>query len=172
VAATVFLVQDKKGDEPAVQRLVHLVWLVRGLVIAAALAVLAVPLARFYGEPALVGGFLILSLSPLIAGLAHLDYRRLQRGSDFRGESRVLFLSEVASLLATAAAIWMVRDFTAVLYGLITRSAVIVLVSHLTAERRYGAGFAAEHSGRLAAFGWPLMLNGLSCSPARRATGC
>ncbi len=156
-----FRIQDPSGNEPEVQKLVHLVWLGRGLAIAALLAALAVPLARFYGEPALVGGFLALAAAPLVAGFAHLDYRRMQRGSDFRGEGQVLFLSELASLLATAAAAWLLRDFTAILYGLITRSAVIVLVSHLFAERRYALGFASAHARRLAAFGLPLMLNGL-----------
>jgi O-antigen/teichoic acid export membrane protein len=156
-----FLVQDGQGDEPAVQKMVHLVWLLRGLLVAVTLVVLSLPLARFYGQPELVTGFLILAVSPLIAGLAHLDYRRMQRTSDFRGESRVLLASELASLLVTGVAAWLIRDYTAILFGLITRSAIIVLVSHLTAERRYGAGYAPEHARRLSAFAVPLLVNGL-----------
>jgi O-antigen/teichoic acid export membrane protein len=156
-----FLVQDRRGNEPEVQGLVHLVWLVRGALIAGALALLAVPLARFYGEPQLVTGFLILAIAPLIAGLAHLDYRRTQRTSDFRGEARVLLLSELAALLVTAIAAWLLRDFTAILYGLVVRSAMIVIVSRLVATRRYRAGYSADDAKRLAAFAWPLMLNGL-----------
>jgi O-antigen/teichoic acid export membrane protein len=156
-----FLVQDAQGDDPAVQRLVHLVWLGRGLFIGAALAALSVPLSRFYGAPELRIGFLILALSPLIAGLAHLDYRRSQRRSDFRGESRTLLTSELVSLAVTAIAAWYLRDFTAILYGLVARSAVIAIVSHLTAERPYRSGLAPGHAGRLAAFATPLMLNGL-----------
>jgi O-antigen/teichoic acid export membrane protein len=156
-----FLVQDQRGDEQEVQKLVHLVWLLRGAFIAGSIALLATPLARFYGEPELVVGFLILAFSPLIAGLAHLDYRRTQRTSDFRGEARVLLLSELASLLVTAVAAWLLRDFTAILYGLVVRSGVIVIVSHLTATRAYRAGYSAEHGSRLAGFAWPLMLNGL-----------
>jgi O-antigen/teichoic acid export membrane protein len=156
-----FLVQDRQGDEPDVQRLVHLVSLLRGLLCAAALAALSVPLARFYGEPALRTGFLLLAAVPLIVGCSHLDYRRIQRRSDFRGETRALLASELASLVVTGIAAFLTRDFTAILYGLVTRSAVIVLVSHMTSERRYGAGFVRAHSRRLAAFGIPLMLNGI-----------
>lgn len=156
-----FLVQDRAGDAPSVQGLAHLVWLGRGIAIAAALLLLAGPISAFYETPALMGGLLILALVPLVAGFTHLDYRRLQRVSDFRAEGRVLVASELASLAVTALAVFLTRDFTAILYGLITRSAVTALVSHLTAERPYRLGLAPEHAGRLAAFGVPLMLNGL-----------
>jgi O-antigen/teichoic acid export membrane protein len=156
-----FLIQDKDGDEAEVQRLVHLVWLTRGLLIAGILAALSMPLATFYGLPELQTGFLILAISPLIAGAAHLDYRRQQRKSDFRGESRLLVTSELASLLVTAVTAFIFRDFTAILYGLITRSAVIMVMSHVVAERRYSVGFASPHARRLGAFALPLMVNGL-----------
>jgi O-antigen/teichoic acid export membrane protein len=156
-----FLVQDRHGDEPDVQRLAHLVWLGRGILIAAALVVLAAPIANFYGTPELAGGLALLALAPLIAGFAHLDHRRLQRASDFRSESRALLVSELASLAVTAIAAWITRDFTAILYGLITRSLLLAIVTHLTAERRYSIGYSAEHAGRIGRFGLPLMANGL-----------
>jgi O-antigen/teichoic acid export membrane protein len=156
-----FLIQDRQGDLPEVQSLVHLVWIARGLLVAAALLLLSWPLARFFEEPALRTGYLILAFSPLIAGFAHLDYRRVQRRSDFRGEARALLASEFASLVVTGIAAAITRDFTAILYGLITRSAVLVLVSRMVAERPYRAAFAPEHHRRLASFGAPIMLTGL-----------
>ena len=156
-----FLIQDSSGDEPSTQRLVHLVWIGRGVIVAAALLLAAGPIADFYDTPVLMEGIAMLALAPLIAGFAHLDYRRLQRESDFRAEGAVLMSSELASLAVTAAAAWLMRDFTAILYGLVTRSAIIVAVSHLAASRRYAAAFAAQHARRLAVFGTPLMLNGL-----------
>lgn len=156
-----FLVQDPQGDEPEVQRLAHLVWLCRGLFIAATLVVLAAPLAYFYERPELQSGLVILALAPLIAGFTHLDFRRAQRRSDFTAESRSLLASELASLIVTGVAAALLRDYTAILYGLITRSLVLAATTHLTAERRYRIGFAADHAGRLGRFAWPLMLNGL-----------
>jgi O-antigen/teichoic acid export membrane protein len=126
-----FLVQDKQGDEPEVQGLVHLVWLGRGLMIGACLVALAIPLAQFYDAPELRTAFIFFALTPLIAGFAHLDYRRLQRKSDFRAESRALVSSEVVSLAVTGIVAYLTRDYTAIICGLIARSAVLVLVSHL-----------------------------------------
>jgi O-antigen/teichoic acid export membrane protein len=84
-----FLVQDRDGDQPHVQSMAHLVWLGRGILIAAALVTLAGPIAAFFEVPALRGSLIVLALVPLIAGISHLDYRRLQRSSDFRAEARV-----------------------------------------------------------------------------------
>lgn len=156
-----FLVQDRRGDEPAVLRLIHSVWVLRGIVIAASLLALSVPLSAAYDRPALSHGLMILSIAPLIAGAAHLDYRRAQRHSNFGPESRVLIASEVVSLAVTLGAAILIRDYTAILYGLIARSVMIVLVSHLVAERRYAVGYSKQDAGRLFRFATPLMLNGL-----------
>jgi O-antigen/teichoic acid export membrane protein len=156
-----FLVQNRDGDEPRVQRLVHSILIVRGVITAAILILFAYPLAQLFGSPVLAAGFAILAVSPLIAGFVHMDVRRAQRHHDFRSEAACLVVSEGLSLVVTVAAALWLRDYTAILYGLITRSLAFVVVSHLMAERRYGVGLAAEHSRPLARFALPLMLNGL-----------
>jgi O-antigen/teichoic acid export membrane protein len=156
-----FLIQDQHGDEGSAQRLVQLVFVGRGLFSAACLVILAAPLAAFYRTPALTMGFVVLALSPLIAGFVHLDMRRVQRHHDFRAEGVATLAGESFSLIGTVAAAWLTHSFTAVIYGLIARSTVIVLVSHLLAKRPYGLGFARSFAPRLARYGIPLMLNGL-----------
>ena len=156
-----FLIQDRDGDTPAVQKLVQLVYIGRGAMIAAGLLIAAVPLSYFFHAPRLAGGLAVLAVSPVIFGFLHLDLRRAQRRHDFRSEAVCMIASEVAGLIATSIAAWATRDFTAILYGLITRSCVMVLVSHLRAERRYAVGWARDHGPRLAAFAAPLMLSGL-----------
>lgn len=156
-----FLIQDREGDEPRVQRLVQLVYIGRGLFIAAALALLSGPIAHFYNTPALSGALAVLAIAPLIAGFQNLDPRRTQRHNDFRREAAGQLVAESVSLAATATAAFIVRDFTAILYGLIARSTAIMIVSHITAERRYAIGYAPEHARRLARFSLPLMANGL-----------
>jgi len=156
-----FLIQDRDGDTEPVQRLVQLVYVLRGLMIALALVVFAIPIAAFYGAPRLAVGLAGLALSPLILGFLHLDIRRQQRVQDFRAEAISLIFAESASLAATVIAAWITRDFTAILYGLVTRAVVMVLVSHLRAERGYRLGYSREHAGRLGRFAAPLMLTGL-----------
>lgn len=156
-----FLIQDRDGDSITALRLIHLVAAVRGMAIAIALFILARPIAHFSGAPEVAPALQLLGLVPLIAGFTNFDFRAAQRDHDFRAEGWTLSVSEGASLLATVAAAYWVRDFTAILYGLTARSAALAIVSHLTATRHYGWGYSRDHARRLLKFGAPLMLNGL-----------
>jgi O-antigen/teichoic acid export membrane protein len=155
-----FLVQDREGDEPQTQKLVQLVFLGRGVLMALGLALAAWPVAQFYHAPPLVAGLVIMGLSPLLRGLMHLDTRRFQRSNDFRAEGFGLLVSEVVSLLATLVAAFLTRDYTAILYGLVIRSLLVTIISHMTAERPYRLGYTRSIAARLAAFSGPLILNG------------
>jgi lipopolysaccharide exporter len=156
-----FLIQDRDGDTPDVQKLVHLVYIGRGVVTALGLAVFAWPVAIAFKAPQLAGGLALLGLTRLILGFLHLDLRRTQRILDFRNEATCLIASELAALVATVVAAFLTRNFTAILYGLAVRSIVMVAVSHLQAQRPYRVGFSREHAGRLSRFAGPLMLNGV-----------
>ncbi|MCF8706517.1 oligosaccharide flippase family protein [Rhizorhapis sp. SPR117] len=156
-----FLVQDRGGDDPALMNLVHLISFGRGLLIAVGLILLAGPISRLSGAPQLAPEMAILAISSLIMGFVHWDFRRQQRSSDFRGEGNIIMYAEIGSLIATTVAVLIVRDFTAILYGLIARSLVTVVVSHIIAQRRYAMGYARPYAPRLARFAWPLIINGL-----------
>ncbi len=156
-----FLVQDRQGDTPDTQRLVQLVFVSRGVLTAAGLVVFAAPIAAFFGQPPLLGGLVMLALAPLIGGLMHLDVRRFQRANDFRAEGLGMLVAEILSLVVTLIAAYVTRDFAAALYGLIARSAIRVIASHLCAQRPYAIGYSKATAGRLAAFAAPLLVNGL-----------
>lgn len=156
-----FLVQDRDGDEPAVQRLVQLVFVSRGVLTSACLVLAGSQIAAFLKAPELGPAFLGLAVYPAIAGLLHLDMRRSQRRSDFRSEAHGLLLGELGGLAATAIAAYLTRDFTAIIYGLVVRSVILVVVSHVSAERPYRIGYSPEYGSRLTSFALPLMLNGL-----------
>jgi O-antigen/teichoic acid export membrane protein len=150
-----------RDDTPAVQELVHFVSIGRAVLVSAALVIVAGPVAAFYRDPRLVHGIMALALAPLLLGIMHFDIKRVQQHLDFRAEARSLALSETASFIGTASAAYLTHDYTAILYGLILRSAVIVLISHVQAEWPYRLGFSRQHAGRLALFSAPLMANGL-----------
>ena len=156
-----FLIQDRHGETAQVQKLVQLVYVGRGLLVAASLVIFAVPIANFSNTPQLAKGLALIALSPLISGFFHLNVRRAQRGHDFRSEAICMIASESAGLVATVIGAWVTRDFTAVVYGVITRAIVVVLASHIQAKRPYRLGWDSEHAPRLARFAAPLMLNGL-----------
>ena len=156
-----FLVQDAHGDEPSAQRMVQFVTLGRGIFSGLALLLLAQPLAAFYGQPELASALMALSVVPFMAGFMHLDLRRLQRHHDFRSEAVTLLGAEIASLIGTGVAAFILKDHYAIIFGLGIRSVILVVLSHLTAQRRYSIGFEKAHAQRLFAFGLPLMVNGL-----------
>ncbi len=156
-----FLIQNRDGDTLPVQRLVQLVMLGRGLFTALAMVALSVPISMFYKAPALQAGLVMLAIAPLIAGLTHVDLRRRQRHHDFRIDGTALLFGESLGLAATVIAAFVVHNYTAVLWGLIVKAAVMVTVSHLMSERRFTIGYSREYAGMLAAFGLPLVLNGL-----------
>ncbi|HEX3886095.1 MAG TPA: oligosaccharide flippase family protein [Phenylobacterium sp.] len=156
-----FLVQDSKGDTPEVQQLVQLVFVGRGLFMAAGLLIFAKPIAALYGQPVLFAGLGFLALSPLAAGLVHLDMRRVQRRHNFTPEGIGMLVSEPLGLIATLIAAFLTHDYTAILYGLVTRAATVTIVSHLFAKRPYRLGYSPAVARRLAAFTAPLLANGI-----------
>lgn len=155
-----FLIQDRHGGTTQVQNLTQLVGMSRGVITAACLVTFSVPIAYFYHQPRLAGGFAVLAIAPFTLGFLNLDIRRQQRTHDFRSQAISMLAAELSGLVATITAAWVVRDFTAILYGLITRAVVLVLVSHLRSERPFRPAWSREHAPRLARFAAPLMLNG------------
>ena len=156
-----FIIQDRDGGKANVQKLVQLVFVSRGILVSLALVVFAVPVAQFYESPRLAPGLVLLAISPLIFGFAHLDVGRMQREQNFRPAAICIIVAEAAGLVAAAAAAWVTRDFTAVAYSLIVRSAVKVGLSHVLAERPYRIGWDAQSAPRLKRFAMPLLMNGL-----------
>jgi O-antigen/teichoic acid export membrane protein len=156
-----FLIKDRDGDAPAAQQLVHLVMVIRGALIALGLVLAAWPASIFFKAPRLSGAIMVLALSPLILSMMHFDYRRMQRHFDYRTEALTVMIGESVSVLFTATAAYLTHDFTSVLYGLIARASVMVLVSHLRAERPYRLGFSPQHARALFRFSGPLIVNGM-----------
>lgn len=159
--AASFVLQDPKGDEVEVQRLVQSVMLGRGVLTLIGLALVASPIAAFYAEAALAPALAAIGLAPLIASLACVDMRRMQRRGDFRIEARALAAAEIGSLVATVVAALATRDFSAVIYGALARAAIFAAVSYLGAERGFLIGWSRAHAGRFFAYSWPLVLNGV-----------
>lgn len=156
-----FLVQSRVGNTRSVNAAVHALLIGRGMLLAAAMALSSALLATFFGYPALREGLLLLAVAPAIAGLAHYDYRRVQRHHSFHAEGLITTVSELASLVVIVVAALATRSFVAVALALIARSAAVVVMSHLVARRPYRLGLPRAHAPAMLAFGLPLMLNGV-----------
>lgn len=156
-----FLIQDRDGDAPQAQGLVHLLAIGRGIFIAACLIVFSLPLAQFFNQPGLAGSFVVLAIVPVIGGFLHFDLRRMQRHNDFSIEASVMLWGEICCLAVTAVAAVLTRDFTAVIWGMTARSLAMVATSWWKSERRYSVRYSTRDAPRLARFALPLMANGL-----------
>lgn len=156
-----FLVQSKAGNQRSVNAAVHTVLVLRGLAVGVTIALTAPLMVRFFPYPQLQTGLLLLAVAPTINGLAHMDFRRVQRHHAFGAEGRLTTVSELASLVTIIITALVTRSFVAVAYALIARSVAAVIMSHLIARRPYRLGYSRAHAPAMFAFGLPLMLNGV-----------
>jgi O-antigen/teichoic acid export membrane protein len=155
-----FIVQDRHGGDPEVQKLVQTTYVLRGMGTALLLIAVSIPVSMLYRQPGLVTGLCFLGVSPLIAGFVHMDTRRTQRWMNFRPEALSSIVGEIAGLTAVLIAAWTTRYYTAIIFGLATRALFTVITSHVLSKRRYALGWSRAHALRMASFSGPLLLNG------------
>lgn len=157
-----FLIQSRGGDREEVQKTVQTVTFLRGLFQALAMIAMAVPLSWLFNTEGAATGYMWLALYPLFIGLIHLDTKRFQREGRYGPESFTTICGDVVSLAVGAACAWWLRDFRAALIGLVARAAIMAIVSHLLAERRFGFGRDPDVLRDIAGFGWPLFFTAIA----------
>jgi O-antigen/teichoic acid export membrane protein len=155
-----FIVQDRHGGDPEVQKLIQTTYVLRGVATALLLIAVSTPVSMLYHQPRLVTGLCFLGISPLIAGFLHMDTRRTQRWMDFRFEAISSIVGEIAGLIAVFISAWMTRYYSAIIFGLVTRSLFTVVTSHIVSKRPYALGWSKDHVRRMAGFSAPLIANG------------
>ncbi|MEM1329470.1 MAG: oligosaccharide flippase family protein [Planctomycetota bacterium] len=161
VGADKILVQASDGDSERFQRVAHSVQLIRGLVIGALIAIAAQPLAGLFGQPETAWAFYFVACVPVVRGLQHLDYKRLQREMSYKADTIVETVTQLVLVAAAYPLASLIGDYRTVVILLIGSTLVRTLVTHLVAKRRFGFGWDGELAGRMMGFGWPLMVNGL-----------
>ena len=130
-----------------------------GLAIAVALAASAIPFAAFYREPRLEAVMLIIGIKYFIDGLGNtgtVDFRRqMAFGRDFLMQ----VVPKIAGILVTIPlAIWL-RDYRALLSGMLISASVNCMMSYLLHTHR--PRFCLTEAGALFRFSRWLLLNGV-----------
>ena len=156
-----FLIQDEEGDSPAALGMIHSVAIGRGILVALLLQVLAGPVASFFRVEGLAGALRAFAIVPLIGGFTNFHFRLQQRHHDFFPEAMLRIWSEIAGLAGTAIAAYVVRDYTAILYGLSARALVAALTSQYLAGGNYRFSYSRTLARRLARFSGPLVVSGI-----------
>ena len=129
------LVQDKRGNDPAFQAALQGFQVLRGILNAGILFLLAGPFARFMWVPEVTWAHQLITVILVMNGFVHFDMYRLGRRMQYVPAAMAAILAPLAAL----AAIWPLHkvygDYQVMLWSLIIQSAGTALVSHLVAER-------------------------------------
>ncbi|MDP6837402.1 MAG: oligosaccharide flippase family protein [Planctomycetota bacterium] len=155
------IIQARDGDDARLQSSAQSLEVLRGASMALVMFLCAGPIANAFGSPETTWAFRWLALVPLLAGLHHLDPKRLQRNLEYGPEVRVTVGSHlVATAAAWPLASWL-GDYSAMLYVVLLRATTQCLLTHLYSSRAYRWGFDPRALKRILSFGWPLLANGL-----------
>lgn len=161
VAGDKFLVQDREGDNHRLQASVQSVLLVRSILLAGVIFLLAEPIAWLFSTPHAVNAYRLLALVPLLRGLQNLDQKRIQRDMRFLENTIVTTLPALVMLVAAyPVAIWL-KDYNAVLVLLLLGALAQTIGTHVMAERAFALAWDREYVARAMKFGWPLLINGV-----------
>jgi len=161
LAADKLIVQARNGDDASLQRVAHLIGMLRGILSGLVIVAVAAPIAHLFNTPEAIWAFRVLGLVPAIRGFRHLDVQRVQREMRFAPSAAVDVIGQVVALsLAWPLASWL-GNYSAVLWLLLAQSLAQVIVSHVLAERPFAMGWSREHARQVVKFGWPLLINGV-----------
>ena len=153
------IVQSPRGEDPKFQAALQGFQVLRGVVTAAALVLLAGPIAQFMQIPQAAPAYRWLALVPLMNALQHFDIHRAQR----RGRYLPVLLTGTIPAFGALLALWPLArifgDWHTALWAMLIYTALGLITSHLMAERRYRLRLdLAEMRGAMQ-FGAPLLIN-------------
>jgi O-antigen/teichoic acid export membrane protein len=155
------IVQARDGDDPNFQSALQGFQVLRGISSGVLLFALAQPLANFLNVPQVAWAYQVMSVLPILNAFAHFDVHRLTRTMLFWP----LILTGTVPGLLSLTAVWplslLYGDFRVMLYSIVLQGAATVVISHLTARRRYCLAFNAAIVTSSLRFGWPLLVNGI-----------
>jgi O-antigen/teichoic acid export membrane protein len=142
----------------------------RGLLLFAAIAVLAVPAVRFFGIPQAVTSFEFAALVPLVRSFGHLGIQQIQRDYDYRPAALTVTASSVAGLaVAALAAATVLPDHRVIILAFLVDAAVYAATSNILAHAPMRVIPDRETLRQALAYGVPLMLNGAALAVISQA---
>lgn len=153
------LLQAPDGDTPRLQAEVQGAFILRGIVTALILLTAAPLLALVFADGPSAGSYALLAAVPLLRGIAHLDFRRLERHYSYGRMAVVEGGATLAMALAIVPAVALMGDHRAMTWVLIAHAAALVALSHAVSARRYRLRLSGPSLLRVWRFGAPLMLN-------------
>ena len=150
----------------------HTAWTLNVLaacVVGALLVALAVPASAFYNEPRLVPVICIFALASAVQGFENIGVVMFRKDLQFDREFRYLLAKKMMGFLVTVPLAFWLRDFWALVYGMLVSRFAIVAWSF--AVHPFRPRFALAHAGQLMHFSkWLVVQNALAFLRERAAS--
>ena len=154
------LVQVEDAALDATRRAVHLLQLLKGWTLAAAAALLAIPVSRAL-DPALdPSWFALAALSLAIRGGTNCNYRERQRRGEYVPALVVEGGSNLVAMLAALPLALSTRDYTVMAWTSLLQASAFCVLSHVIAANPFRVGLDRAALGRCLRYGVPIALNG------------
>lgn len=161
IAADRFIIQSDTGDDRKLLGIAHAVQLLRAIVIAAALWLVAPFAAAFFHVPEAAWGFRAAAAALLVKGFTHLDSKRLQKLLDNRAAMLLEVVPQACAMLLTWPAVLYWQSYEAIVWLTLAQAGLGVLISHLVARTRWQPAWDGQLFRRLVAFSWPIWLSAI-----------
>lgn len=159
------IISSHFDDEEERRHYASSVWtleIVRGALIALVLAILAVPMTRFYGEARLLPVLLVLSLTPIFTSLNNVGLTLQVQRIEFKKFMLHGLLSALLTTVFTIALAWWTRNYWALVWGQIAGAAVGTGLSFAFSSYRPRLSWNASHARRGFDFGKHVFLISLA----------
>lgn len=161
ISADRYIMQAQEHELDRAVDACHALMVLRGILCAVLVAVVAAPAAAVFGAPGATTAFLVAALVPLIKGFTNLDSKRAQRTLDNRPGILIELLPQAFALAATWPLVMLTGSYEAAVVLSLLQALAGVAVSHLMATNRWRATADREGLSLLARFAAPLWIAGL-----------
>ena len=154
------LVQAKNGNDPHFQAALQGFQALRGVTNGTILFLLAPLIAGFFGVPEVTWAYQMVAMVPVMRGFMHFDVNRFNRQMNYLPALMTGSLPPLGSLLLLWPLSLMFIDYRLTLYSVLAQNLILLVMSHLVAERPYRLALDRSVMAGSLRFGWPLILNG------------
>lgn len=125
------IVQNKRGNEPIFLNTVWTVQIVRSFLVWVGLCALALPLAKFYGEPQFVSMFPVVGLAAFIIGFNSTKLYTAQRNLEAARVTQIEIGTYALGLLFTIFLAWLLQSVWALVWGGVVSAGLKMVASHV-----------------------------------------
>lgn len=158
------IVQKYRGNDPAFLNTAWTVQIVRGFLAWVGLCALALPMAKFYGEPLLAGLLPVVGLGAIISGFNSTKLHTAQRNLEAARVTQIEVGTYALGLLCTVYLAWLMQSVWALVWGGVIAACLKMIASHVALHGiKNQFAWDRDALGHLRGFGrWILLSSALT----------